>query len=314
MNGIMSYALNVSTQVAILFILIAVGAVLTKVKMLSEIGAKQITNLVLYFVTPAVIIKAFAGGEVKCTPDNIKMLAVAAVSAVLAHAVAFAIGRLVFRRRDKRDSMLACAVLMSNCGFMSLPLAQALLGDKGVFIVTVYVGVFNIVAWTVGLRIISGEKMSFKRAVLNPGVLSAVTGIIMFLCGVDLSPLTVVIESIKHLAALNTPLPMIVIGYYLAHMRLKPEKGDGRIMLAISLRLVAAPLITMAVLRAVGVTGLALSACVLPACAPAAVLVMMFAANCGGDAMGASRTVSVSHAASIITMPLMLMLCKLIGG
>lgn len=314
MSEIFSYMLTVSTQVLILFILIAVGFTLTKVKMLGEAGAKQITNLVLYFVTPAVILKAFVGGEVENTPENIKSLGIAVVAALISHAVALLIGLAFFHKHDRESNLQVCAVMMSNCGFMSLPLAQAVLGDKGVFIVTIYVGIFNIITWTLGVRLISGKRVSIRHAILNPGVLSATAGIVLFLCGVNLSGLTVIMEPIRHLAALNTPLPMIVIGYYLANTSLRLRKGDGTMFTTVLLRLVAAPAVTMLLLRLIGITGLSLSAGVLPACAPVAVTVMMLATSFDSDAEGISRTVSLSHVVSIITMPIMLVICKLIGG
>lgn len=311
---IYSYMLMVAMQVVILFMLIAVGFILTKAKMLGENGAKQITNLVLYFVTPAVILNAFVGGRVENTPENIKKLGIAVVAAIIAHAIGFLIGILVFRGHDRESNLRICTVMSSNCGFMSLPLAQAIFGAEGVFIVTIYVGIFNIVTWTLGVRLISGKQVSIKRAIFNPGVLSAAAGIILFLCGVNLSKIDIVMQPIQHLANLNTPLPMIVIGYYLANTSIKLRKGDGKMLLTILLRLVVVPVVTMFVLRLTGITGTPLSGSVLPACAPVAVVVMMFAASFDSDAEGASRTVSLSHLFSIITMPIVLVLCKLIGG
>ncbi len=311
---IYSYMLTVAMQVAILFILISVGFTLTKTKMLGEKGAKQITNLVLYFVTPAVILNAFVGGRVENSPENIKKLGIAVIAAVIAHAIALVIGALVFKGHDRESNLRICTVMSSNCGFMSLPLAQAILGAEGVFIVTIYVGVYNIITWTLGVRLISGKQISIKRAIFNPGVLSAVAGIVLFLCGVNLSKFDIIIQPIQHLANLNTPLPMIVIGYYLANTSLKLRKGDGKMLITIFLRLVVAPTVTMFVLRLIGITGTSLSGSVLPACAPVAVSVMMFAASFDSDAEGTSRTVSLSHLFSIITMPIILVVCKLIGG
>ncbi len=311
---IYSYMLTVAMQVAILFMLIAVGFALTKAKMLGENGAKQITNLVLYFVTPAVILNAFIGGKVENSPENIKKLGIAVVAAIVAHAIALFIGAIVFRGHDRESNLRICTVMSSNCGFMSLPLAQAILGAEGVFIVTIYVGIFNIITWTLGVRLISGKEISVKRAILNPGVLSAATGIILFLCGVNLSKIDIVMQPIQHLANLNTPLPMIVIGYYLANTSLKLRKGDGKMLLTILMRLVVAPAVTMLVLRLIGITGTSLTGSVLPACAPVAVTVMMFAASFDSDAEGTSRTVSLSHLFSIFTMPIILVICKMIGG
>ena len=50
---------DVLTQVLILLILIMLGVLLTKLKMLNETTVKQMTDIVLLLVTPSVIIKSF---------------------------------------------------------------------------------------------------------------------------------------------------------------------------------------------------------------------------------------------------------------
>ena len=50
---------DVGTQVLVLFILIAVGALLTKLGIITEQGSRSMTDVVLYAVTPCVIINAF---------------------------------------------------------------------------------------------------------------------------------------------------------------------------------------------------------------------------------------------------------------
>ena len=106
----------------------------------------------------------------------------------------------------------------------------------------------------------------------------------------------------------------IVAAYYLAKAGIKIRKGDGKMILAMALRLVLVPLICMFVLRAVGIAGDDLTACVIPASAPVAALVMMMAAKYSDNAEQASRLVSMSHLLSVITMPVLLTLCKYIGG
>ena len=55
----LSSFLDVGAQVLVLFILIAVGALLTKLGMITEQGSRSMTDVVLYAVTPCVIINAF---------------------------------------------------------------------------------------------------------------------------------------------------------------------------------------------------------------------------------------------------------------
>ncbi len=315
MEYLISYFTNVSTQVIVFFILICIGVLLTKAKVLTSVGAKQITDIVIYFVTPAVILKAFVGGEITYSAENVNRLLMAAGAAIFVHAVSFLVGIAFFgSKKDTYNKIYTSAVLCSNCGFMSLPLAQAILGDVGVFVVTVFVGVFNIVAWSIGLTLISGQKINVKKMFINPGFIPVVLGIILFLCRVNLSEVKLVMLPLQHLSALNTPLPMIVIGYYLANAGIKLRKGDGKMVLSIALRLVLVPLICMFALKGFGFSGNDLTACVIPASAPVAALVMMMAAKYSDNAEQASRIVSISHLLSIITMPLLLTLCKYIGG
>ncbi len=315
MAYLLDYFLNVSTQVVIFFILICIGFFLTKKNIITSVGAKQITDIVIYFVTPAVIIKAFAGGEVVYSPENVNRLLASAGAALAVHVISFLVGLVFFgNKKDTYNKIYRAAVLMSNCGFMSLPLAGAILGDKGVFVVTVFVGMFNIVAWSLGLSLVSGQKIDVKKTFINPGFIPVVVGIILFLCRVDLSGITVVIEPLKHLSALNTPLPMMVIGYYLAKAGIKLCKGDGKMLFAMGLRLIAVPVISIFVIWGFGIKGDDLIACIIPASAPVAALVMMMAAKYSDNAEQASRLVSISHLLSVVTMPLVLTLCKYIGG
>ena len=49
----------VSTQVFVLFILIAIGFVCGKTGLIKDTGAKYLTDIVLYLATPCIMIKAF---------------------------------------------------------------------------------------------------------------------------------------------------------------------------------------------------------------------------------------------------------------
>ena len=51
--------LNTLVQVSILLILISLGFILAKVKIINEVGSKSMTDLVLYAVTPCVIVISF---------------------------------------------------------------------------------------------------------------------------------------------------------------------------------------------------------------------------------------------------------------
>lgn len=313
MSDLALYFREVSLQVGVMFLLIAVGFLLTRKGILNDAGARTVTDLILYAVTPAVILKAFV--TVRFSPENATSMLIALGSALAVHLLGLGIGALVFRRRPlPQRNLYICGVIFSNGGYMSLPLAQVLLGDMGTFLVSMYVAVFNVVIWTLGVKFLSHEPVPVKKLLLNPNLLAVALGIVLFFARVDLTGVTLIYAPMTHLANLNAPVAMIVIGYYLCRASWKPSPEDASLFAAIALRILAVPLIAMGGLRLLGVTGDLLTACAIPACAPVAAMVMMFVSKFGGNTDAASKMVALAHLLSIVTIPLMLTLCKAIGG
>ena len=56
-------------------------------------------------------------------------------------------------------------IIFTNCGFMAIPLLDALFGQIGVFYCNAYLTVFNFVVWTYGLFLMKPKdekKVSWK--------------------------------------------------------------------------------------------------------------------------------------------------------
>ncbi len=308
MANFLSYTGTVGIQVIILFLMILVGFAITKKGLLTSVGAAQMTNLLLYIVTPCVIISSFESMEFNS--KSVGELLIAAGCAVVTHIVGFLLGFLIFRKSERKDKVtLICNCALSNCGFMGIPMAEALLGGHGVFLTSVYIAVFNVFSWTVGYMMFTGGKLNIKKAVINPGVIGTLIGLIIFFANISLP--YPVFSAVKYIAGVNSPLAMVVIGFYLATVPLKFQRGDGKMFVSIALRLIAVPLICLALFRLCGIRGELLQACVTPAAAPTAAIVMMFAAKFDGNTNLASKSMSYSHILSIIAMPLTLTICQL---
>lgn len=301
----------VSEQVAILFILIALGFVCGKTKLLTELSAKHLTNLVLYFATPCIMIQSFQ--EVKYDPGLALNLAISALCAVLIMTGSILIARLIFRSKDEgRRVVLRFAVVFSNCGFMSLPLQKAVLGSKGVFYGAVFVAVFNIIVWSYGLVDMSGGKKEFsaKKLILNPGVLGAVAATVLFLTRVSLP--NIVLSPISYIAALNTPVPMLVIGFYLSRAKFKDHLKDKAVYAVTGVRLILIPLVALFIMKLAGVDSDILISCTVASSAPVAAMTTMFSTKFGRDIQLSVGLVSFTTLASIVTMPVIIALAQTI--
>lgn len=301
----------VSEQVVILFILIALGFVCGKTKLINDSGAKILTDLVLYFATPCIMIKSFQ--EVRYDPGMVLNLAITALCAALIITGSIIIVRFIFRDKDEnRKVVLRFATVFSNCGFMSLPLQHALLGSKGVFYGAVFVAVFNVIVWSFGLIDMSGGKKAFsaKKLILNPGVIGAIAATVLFVARVNLP--NIVLSPVSYIAALNTPIPMLVIGYHISRTKIKTHLTDPAVYAVMVFRLVAIPAAALFIMKLLGVEADILIACTVASSAPVAATTTMFATKFERDTHLSVGLVSVTTLVSIVTMPVIIALAQTI--
>ena len=297
---VLDYFLTVSKQVVILFMLIAVGFICGKIGFMSKATSKNITDIVLYFVTPCVIINAY---QVDFNPEILINLGITALCAIGAHIISIIIVTLVFRGKDiDKKAVLRFGTVFSNCGFMSLPLQQAIIGQEGVLYGAAFVGIFNIFLWTYGVICMSGDKkgISAKSLLLNPGILGVVIALIFFLLSFRLPE--VIAQPVKYLASLNTPLPMFIIGFYLSNSKISSGLKDKNAWLSALIRLIVIPVICISLMYLFGVRDNILITVAIAVSAPIAATTTMFATKFNKDTELSVNLVSLSTILSIVTM------------
>jgi len=301
--------LTVSTQVLILFAMIAIGFVLRKTKLVNEQSVGGMTNTLLWAVTPCLIIETFCRSFDR---ELAVSLGVFALGAFLGTGLAAVIALLLFRKPFGKDSpIMTFAATFPNCGFMGVPLAQALFGAEGVMFASIFVVVFNIAQWTYGCMILSGGKgISVKRLLVNPGIIGLVIGLPLFLFSVPL-PGTVS-QIIGSVADINTPLAMIVIGCHLAGANLFKALTDKRVFAVCGVRLLLAPAVALLLvwLLPVPLSSLACSVLCIELATPSAATSVLIGTMCGHDGELPSRCVAVTTLLSILTLPVISAVCQ----
>ena len=295
----------VSKQVGVLFALMAVGFFCNRRRLLNDVAIKGVTELLVLIVTPCVIIHSFI--QQKFAVSLLGDLGWALAAAVFAHVVGSVIALLCLHDRDtRREGVLRFAVIFSNAGFMGLPLEYAILGADGVFFGAMYVVVFNIACWTWGVAVMcKGAKVTNLRSILvNPGTVGVTLGLPFFLFSMKLPE--VVGRPLEMMADLNTPLAMIMVGWYLAESgKCKVESVKCKVTV---LRLVVVPLAMIGALAGVRACVPSLNpvmavAIVTAASAPVAALTTVIATRYDRDASMATHLVSGTTLLSILTMP-----------
>ena len=280
--------LLVSKQVGVLFVLMAVGCLCKRCRLL---------NAVHSFI------------QQTFSPSLLGDLGWALAAAIFSHVVGSMIALFCLHDRDaRREGVLRFAAIFSNAGFMGLPLEYAILGADGVFFGAMYVVVFNLVCWSLGVAVMCrGMKNVGLRALfVNAGTVGVALGLPFFLFSLKLPE--VVGRPLAMLADLNTPLAMIMVGWYLAETDFRPVLRCGAAYGVAALRLVAVPLVVIAAFVGVRACVPALNpvmavAISTAAAAPTAALTTVIAARYDKDVSTATSLVSGTTLLSILTMP-----------
>lgn len=299
----MQNLITVATQVGVLFALMGVGALCRRFRLVDEAAIKGIVNILILVVTPCLIVDVF---QRPFAPAMMQGFAWAALVAFAAHAALVLAARAFAFGDGMSRPVLRLSMVFSNAGFMGIPLEQAILGAEGVFYGVVYVVMFNVFFWSWGLREMGGHGKgvsSIRPMILNPGTIGVAAGLPLFLLSKTLPE--VVRTPVSLLADLNTPLAMLVIGFYLAEADFRRVARTPAAYLAAFVRLVAYPVAMIALLHMfrTRLPREMMIALVIAASAPVAALVSMFAAKFGRDVDLSVGLVSGTTLISIITMP-----------
>ena len=300
--------LTVISKVGVMLLLILVGYVVSKRGMLTDRGTSEVNTLLLQIVTPCLIVNSFLTSEDSLSAGEL-LLSVG--TSALAIGLSILLSRCFFRKEPEgRKKVLQFAAAFSNSGFMGLPLVEGIVGSKGVMYGSFFIVVFNIFCWTYGFRMMSGgQKMSLKVLLLNPGIIGLVFGLPIYF--LDLHLPAVLSEPVGFLAALNTPLAMLVVGSYIAKVELHSFISDLAVYKSAALRLLVAPGIFLGLLLLIRPEPNLFVTSVIQAACPAAANTVLFSVQYKRDSALASKTVAVSTVLSIITIPLLTILAQM---
>lgn len=325
---------DVLVAVFSLMILAVPGFILVKTKLISSDAAAPFSALVLYACQPMLMLMGFQKTPYDAS-IGVNMLIVAGI-AFAVHFIMIGLTYLCFKNKDNNAKIncLRFASVFSNCGYMGLPFLQTLFGGNEVLLgelliyASVIVGVFNILTWSVGVYMMTGDKkqMSFKKAFLNPTVIGLFLGLMLFFVlkvpivdvAVDGSTLDVIltklVASFNFLAEMVTPLAMIVIGIRLANVSFRNLFLDKWAYVSCAFKLIVMSLISILAVAFLPISVTVKYAIFFLLSMPSATSTVLFAVQFGGDSESGSVFVLLSTVLSVITIPLMFILFSQVFG
>ncbi len=298
-------------QAFIMLILILIGAGCFRFRLLSKETVSEISRLVLTVVNPIVILLAY---QRELKTELVANLGWTFLLSVISYAVAMAVSYLAIRDREGRETAIErFSCIYSNCGFMGIPLVQAMFGYEGVFYLTAFVTLFNILAWTHGVMQISGQRnlRSVVRVLRSPAIIAIALGMFLFFTQITIPPLLT--ETLSMVGNLNTPLAMFVAGATIAQTDLAGVLKKPRVFYIGFLRLIAIPAIVIGLFLLFPLDSTMEMTVLAATAAPSAAMCTMQCLNYRKNAAYASELFGVTTLLSIATMPLVMMVYELVN-
>ena len=239
----MELSMIILKQIVLMFIYMMIGFLLYKKKFVTKQGSKELGLILLYVILPVVIVKAYL---VTFSAELLRGLALSFAASLLVLLLSMLLSRIVFRSKYPIEQFSSA---FSNAGFIGIPLVEMTFNDSmAVFYVSSFVALLNILQWTYGIVVMTGKRDSIapKKITTNPIVISFIVGIILFFFPVELPE--VLNSAVAAVSSMNAPVAMIILGTYLAQMKLRELFTDRMVYLCAVMRLIVIPLATAAVL------------------------------------------------------------------
>lgn len=301
----MSLAATAFNQIAIMFFIILIGIICYRIHLIDNLMNRKLSDIVLMLVNPIVVLVSYQR-EFEAT--LLTGLLISLLMAVATHTFGIVISKMIIRG-DRHKANLVIerfAVIYSNCGFIGIPMAGGLFGSEGVFYITAYMTIFNLLVWTHGVVIMTGKTdiKSIKKALVSPTVLATVAGFLLFVTRISLPE--VFLDALSYIGNMNTPMAMLVAGVTIAQTDVRKLLLKPRIYYVSFVKLLFIPIVMLFVFHIFQLPRVVLLTSVLAAACPTAVTVNLFSLRYDKNYLYASEVFAVSTMASMLTIPLVM--------
>jgi hypothetical protein len=293
-------------QVFVIFLLIVIGAVVKRLRVVTDDVIREVGSLVLNVTLPAFLITSM---NMEFSPSVLKSSAIFIVISLSVYVFGILMVKpatWLLKVDGKAMDVYEYIILFSNFGYMGYPVIDLIYGSQGVFYAAIYNLPFSFLVWTHGVHVLKRHTDSAgihsKRFHINASLVAIVTGFILFLLSVDLP--APIFDALALVGSMTTPLSMMFIGFILADSDFKQLTMDWKVYAFSVLRLLIMPVCVYLVLTTMGFEGLLLGVPVVISAMPAAANSAVIAAQYGSDYQLASRAIFISTLLSIATIPL----------
>lgn len=239
------------SNVAIILAYMLLGYILCKSGKASVSHARSMSGLLLYILSPAMIVNSFL--QLEFSEENCIKIVKYFFATLIIQILFFAVLYLILKRKyeDARYRILTVGGVLGNVGFFGMPVICGMFpGDS---IVACYSSInvmsMNLIVFTIGVFLITNDKkyVSAKCALLNPTTLAILAALPLFIFHIQLPD--VISNSINILAKMVTPMCMFILGMRLSDVNLRSLFTRPFVYMTCALKLIAFPVFAFLCVR-----------------------------------------------------------------
>ncbi len=286
------------------------GFILVKVKAVKPESISAFAKALLFVYQPCLTLYSFQ--KVTYTPELFRNMGIfIGISALMQ------IGFLMFfflllRKKydDTRYRIFTVASTFGNVGFLGVPLLEALLPQfpEAVAYSSVFIISMNLICWTFGSFIITGNKkfFSIKKLILNPPILTLFVALPLFFAKISLP--TPLMNGVTAAAKTTAPLCMLILGMRFATVKKNEFFQDKMVYLNTAIKLLVFPMVGYLITHWMPIDYAMKATLFILCCCPTASVVLNLSEIYDNGQRFAANVVLMTTLFTIITIPLLLMI------
>ena len=306
-------------QTVYLFLLILIGFVLTKTRIIPQDAAKVLAKLENWVFIPALMLKTFMDDfTVDRLAHSGTVFLFSAAFLIVIVPIALLVSRLLTRDPFTRN-IFTYGLAFSNFGYMGISVVAAVFpqyaSDYLVLTMPLYILIY---LWGVPTLLMREEKTSLVQSLktlLNPMFIGMFIGMVIGLATSLLPEITIPAAVQPPLNALDnvitalkncmSPVAMLLTGITVANIDFKKTFSSVRIYAVTAVRLLAIPLAFLAIFKLIPWLSENLFVCLIASLAmPLGLNTIVIPSAYGKDVSVASGMALLSHLLSCVTIPI----------
>lgn len=299
-------------QIGSLYIIVAIGWIIRRKKLISEQGQRAMTTLLLYVALPCLIISSM---HIPFQYEQAYGAFIMFVLSIYIMGGTLFLSRFITRRLTlprERKVVFENVILFGNQGFIGMVIILQLFGQEGILLASVFNLIYYVLMWTYAIYIMNPGMLPDSKAVFilkNPGFLATVFGFILFIFPVQIPAF--IMEPVATIGQMTVPLSMIMIGMMISTITFSDVIAymkDIFVYIAVISRLFIYPILFFLPLLLFHLPfEWFMIACLLSA-TPSPATISMYAQVYGGDVEFSAVVVFFSTLLSAISIPLVYLL------